>query len=217
MMQNLKSNWLVISKLTWEIWGILTRAFESLKNFHFNVLLLSKVYIFWAKTVQRNNLSWNWRGIQNWRGIELSFQNWHKNFEKIWPEYSKVSKNFHFNELLLSKVYIVWAKKVQRNNLSWNWRGMQNLERNRLFVSNWHKEFGKIWPKHSKVSKIFTLRSSFWAKYRLFELEKYRGIIFHETEEACKIWRGIDFSFQIGITNLTKFDPSTRKSQKFSL
>ena len=24
----------------------------------------------------------------------------------------------------------------------------------------------------------------------------YRGIIFHETEEGNKIWRGIDFSFQ---------------------
>ena len=44
MMQSLKRNWLVISKLTWEIWWILTRALESLRNFHFNVFLLSKVY-----------------------------------------------------------------------------------------------------------------------------------------------------------------------------
>ena len=45
MMQNLKKNWLVISKLTWAIWWVLPRALESFKNFHFNVLLLSKVYI----------------------------------------------------------------------------------------------------------------------------------------------------------------------------
>ena len=57
--------WLVISKLTWEIWWILTWAFESLKNFHFNVFLFSKVYIAWAKKVQRRYLSWNWRGTQN--------------------------------------------------------------------------------------------------------------------------------------------------------
>ena len=37
-------------------------------------------------------------------------------------------------------------------------------------------------PEHSKVSKIFTLMDSFWAKYILFELKKYRGVIFHETE-----------------------------------
>ena len=37
---------------------------------------------------------------------------------------------------------------------------------------------------------------SFWAKYILFELKKYIGVIFHETGEAYKIWRGINLSFQ---------------------
>ena len=37
---------------------------------------------------------------------------------------------------------------------------------------------------------------SFWAKYVLFGLKKYSGIIFHQTEERCKIWRGIEMSFQ---------------------
>ena len=37
---------------------------------------------------------------------------------------------------------------------------------------------------------------SFWAKYILFELKKYRGVIFHETEEGYKIFRGLDSSFQ---------------------
>ena len=49
---------------------------------------------------------------------------------------------------------------------------------------NWRKEFDKIWPEHSKVSKIFILMDSFWAKYILFELKKYIGIIFYETEEG---------------------------------
>ena len=34
------------------------------------------------------------------------------------------------------------------------------------------------------------------AKYILFELKKYRGVIFHETEEGYKIWGRIDSSFQ---------------------
>ena len=34
------------------------------------------------------------------------------------------------------------------------------------------------------------------AKYILLELKKYRGVIFHETEERYKIWRGIDLLFQ---------------------
>ena len=33
---------------------------------------------------------------------------------------SRKFKTFHFNKLLLSKVYVVWAKKVQRSYLSWN-------------------------------------------------------------------------------------------------
>ena len=44
-------------------------------------------------------------------------------------------KDFHFNGLLMSKVYIVWPEKVQRSNASWNWRGIQNLERYLLIIS----------------------------------------------------------------------------------
>ena len=65
MMQNLKRNWRVISKLTWGIWRVLTRALESLDNFHFNVLLLSKAYIVWAKKVQRSYVWLHWRLMQN--------------------------------------------------------------------------------------------------------------------------------------------------------
>ena len=36
-MQNWKRNWLVISKLTWGLWWILTWALKNLKNLHFRV------------------------------------------------------------------------------------------------------------------------------------------------------------------------------------
>ena len=65
MIQNLKRNWLVSSKLTWEIWRILTWALENLKNLHFNGLLLTKVYNVWAKKVQRSYVWWHWRLMQN--------------------------------------------------------------------------------------------------------------------------------------------------------
>ena len=128
-----KRNWLVISKLTWGIWRILTWALESLKNFHFNGFLLSKVFIVWTKKVQRSYLSWNWRGIQNFERNRLVS----KLTYGIWQILTWALESFiyfHFNGLLLSKVYIVQAKKVQRSYLSWNWRGIQNLERNRLVV-----------------------------------------------------------------------------------
>ena len=75
-------------------------------------------------------------------------------------------------------------------------------------------KFEKIWHKHSKVPKIFTLVNSFWAKYSLFELKKYRGVIFHETEEGYKSWRGIDLSFQYWHKEFAKFWPEHPKISK---
>ena len=147
-----------------------------------------------------------------------------------------------------------------------------------LLFQNWHKEFDKFWLEHLKMSKIYTLTGCFWSKYVIFQLKKYRGVIFHDTREWCKIWRKTDlwfgkwheefgkfspehpkFSklglsldpfiqsrkcmslkltgelcvmtmkndvtfeieltccFKIGLRNLTNFDPSTQKSQKFAL
>ena len=65
IMQNLKRNWLVISKLTWEIWRILTRAPENLKKLLFNCLLWPKYIIFELRKVQRSYVWWHWRSMQN--------------------------------------------------------------------------------------------------------------------------------------------------------
>ena len=69
-------------------------------------------------------------------------------------------------------------------------RGIESL------LQNWHQEFHKICPEHSKIWKMFILIGFFWGKYIFVELKKYRGIIFHETEKRYKIWRGIDLSFR---------------------
>ena len=126
MVQNLEKNWPVVSKLTWGILQILTRVLESLKDFHFNALLLTKVYIVWAKNVNRSYLSWHWRVTQNlernrlavlkqtW-GIDLPFQSWHDELGKFWPGALESLKKTQFNWLFLTKVYNAWTKKVQRS------------------------------------------------------------------------------------------------------
>ena len=38
-----------------------------------------------------------------------------------------------------------------------------------------------------RSKKFFVLISSLWPKYILFELQKYRGVIFHDTEELCNL------------------------------
>ena len=40
----------------------------------------------------------------------------------------------------------------------------------------------------TQKSKNFTPMGYFCPKYMRFELKKYRGVIFHDTEQWCKIW-----------------------------
>ena len=130
------------------------------------------------------------------RGIDLSFQNWHEKFDEFWPEHLKASKIFILMGSFWAK-YILFELKKHRGVVFHEteerykiWRGINSS------FENWHKEFVTFWLERLKVSKILTLMGSLWAKYIVFELKKYRGIIPHETEEGYQIWRGIDSSFQ---------------------
>ena len=73
MMQKLKRNWLVSSKLTWGIWQILTRALESLKNVNFNRLLLTKVHNVWAKKSIEELFDGTKDWCKIWRNSDLCF------------------------------------------------------------------------------------------------------------------------------------------------
>ena len=102
--------------------------------------------------------------------------------------------NFDLSTRLLNKVYIVWAKKVQRSYLSWHWRVMQNLKENWLVV--WEKtwEFGKFSPEELESVKISTLITSFCPKKKMYELKIFSGVMCHDNGEWYKNWRGTDFS-----------------------
>ena len=158
-MQNLEGNRLVVSKLTYGLWQILTWALKSFNNFHFNGLLLRKVHIAQAKKKYRGNIFHKTEdGYTISRRIDLLFQNWCKQFGKFWPEHPKVSKIFILMGFFWGKFILLKPKKIQRSYLSWNWRGIHNLGRKVIYLlfQHWHKEFDKFWSEHSKVSMIFT-------------------------------------------------------------
>ena len=77
----------------------------------------------------------------------------------------KISPNLYFDRLLLLKFYKILAKKVQRSYVSWYWRVVQNLKKNRFFVSKtgWIliralkslKKFGFDWSLLCKVYNIW--------------------------------------------------------------
>ena len=79
---------------------------------------------------------------------------------------------------------------------------------------NWHEELHKFWPKHSK--KI-VLIDSLWPKYTMFELQKYRRVIFHDTEELCKFWRKADLLFEKWYEKFGTFSPEHSKVSKLRL
>ena len=164
VIQNLERNRLVVSKLTLEIWRILTWALESLRNFHFNGLLLCKVYIVPAKKVNRSYLSWLWRVMQNLKRNWLVVSKLTWGIWRILTRALESLKNVHFNRLLLSKVYIVWAKKVQRSYLSWHWRVIQNFKKNWLVVWKITWAIWQIFTRALKSVKIGTLMGSFCLK-----------------------------------------------------
>ena len=92
-----------------------------------------------------------------------------------------------------------------------NWRGIN------FSVQNWHGQFDEFWFKHSKISKICTLIGCLWPKYIMFDLKKYRGVMFGSTEYWCKIWRKTDFSFQKWHEKFGIFSPGHLKVSKLGL
>ena len=90
----------------------------------------------------------------------------------------EISPNSYFDGFLLLKVYKISANKVLRIYVSWHRRVMQNsiccFKNDKNLVN---------FDLSTRNSQISTLTGSFCAKYITFELKKYRGVIFHDTEE----------------------------------
>ena len=72
---------------------------------------------------------------------------------------SDKSENLHFDGLLLSIVYKVSAKKVQKSYLLWHWRVIQTMKKNSLFV--W-KMTWEIWWILTRAVKNLKICTSMW-------------------------------------------------------
>ena len=98
MMQKLKRNWLVSSKLTWGIWRILIWILENLKNLRFNGLCLWQKYImFELKKGQRSYVWLYWILMQNLK------ENWlvlSKMTQGIWKIFTRALENLKIRTLM---------------------------------------------------------------------------------------------------------------------
>ena len=150
-----------------------------------------KVYKISAKKVWRSYVSWHWRVIQNLK------KNWFVNLKKtwlalckiwgIWQIFIRALESLEIGTLMGSffpkwkmhelKIYrgVMCHGKEEWCNI---WRGID------LSFQNWFEEFDEFWPEDSRLSKICTLMGLVWTKYVMFELKRYKRVIFHGTEEC---------------------------------
>ena len=126
-----------------------------------------------------------------WRKIDLCFQKWREKFSKFSPEQVWNSKIWTFIGSFYPKKNEL---KIYRGVVSCQWKMMQNLKRNWLVSSKLTWGIWRILTRALKNIKICTLMGC-WPKYIMFELKKYRAVMFEGTEDWCKIWRKTDFCF----------------------
>ena len=72
------------------------------------------------------------------------------------------------------------------------------------------KQFTTV-TTHKNVQNYYNEKC---AKYLMFDLKKYRGVIFHDTEGWCKIWRKTDLWFGKWHEEYGKFSPEQLKVSK---
>ena len=139
---------------------------------------------------------------------------------EIWEIFTKAHESLKFGTLMgffCPKLKMHWLKifwgVMCHENEEWckNWRGSE------FSVQNWHGEFDEFSFKHLKISKICTLMGCLWPKHIMFDLKKYRGVMFDGTEYWCKIWRKSDFCFQKWHKEFGKFSPEHLKVSKCGL
>ena len=171
---------------------------------------------FQLKKVWRKYVSWYQRVVQNLKKnlffVSKMTRIW---WILIWA--LKSLKNLHFDWSLLCKVYNVWPKKVQRSMFHDNEESCKIWRKTDLWFGKWHEEFGKFSPEHLKVSKL----GLWWDPL----IQSRKGMSLKSTEELCvmtmkndaKFEEELTCQFKIDMRNLTNFDLSTQKSQKFAL
>ena len=156
------------------------------ENLHFDWILLPKAYKDLDEKIQKSYVSWHWRVSKVWRKPTLVSKDDMRNLVNF--NVMSKSESLYFDVLLFSIAYEVSAKKVQKNDLSWQWKKIQAFKKNWLFV--W-KMTWEIWRTVTRVAesrKICTLMGYFSRRYVMFELKKHRGTVWKMTYIWFQKW-----------------------------
>ena len=160
---------------------------------------------------------YNEEWCKNFGGIDLSVQNWHKGFDKFWPEHSKISK-------ICTLMGCFWPRYI-----------MFELKKYREVTFDGTKDWCKIWRKtglcfgkwqgiwqvftraHSKSAKLGLWWNPFIQSMKCMSLKFTGELCVMKMKNDAKCEEKLTCHFKIDMRNLTNFDLNTRKSQKFAL
>ena len=152
----MQRNWLAVSKLTRRFWRILPRALESLKNLHFNCLLLTRVYNVWVKKVRRSCVIILKNDAKFVEELACHFKIDIRNFYEFWLEHSKVWKICTLMGCFWPK-YIIFEQKKYRGVMFDGTEHWYNIWRKTGFsFQKWHEKFYKF----SQVEKKYFILES---------------------------------------------------------
>ena len=102
--------------------------------------------------------------------------------------------------------------------LSGHWRVMQKFEEKLTCgLEKWHERFDTFIPEHSKVPKLGLWWDPFMQSRKCTSLKFTEELCFMTIKNDSKFEEKLTCRFKIDIRNLTNFDLSTWKSEKFEL
>ena len=195
--------------MTQGIWLIFMREVGSLKICTLMGSFCPK-HIKLDERVQESYVSWHWRMMQSLKKNDM------RNLVNFNASSGK-SGNLHFDVLLLSKVYYVWAKKSTQKSCVITLKNDAKFE-GELTCALLNDMRNLVnFDSTLKILKICTIMGSFWAKYIMFGLKKYRGVMVDGFADWYKIWRKNDLCFQKWHEELEKFSPEHLKVSKLGL
>ena len=152
-----------------------------------------------------------------WKGIDLSVQNWHEKFNKFWPEHSKISKACTLMSCFWPK-YIKFELRRYRRVMFDSIQDWYKVWRKTdLRFQNWHEEFSKFSPEHLKVSKLRLSWQPFVQSWKYMNLRFTGELCVMTMRNHAKFEEELTCQFKNDMRNLTNFDWSTQKSEKFAL
>ena len=91
--------------------------------------------------------------------------------------------------------------------MSWQWKMIKKLKRNWLVVLKLTWGTPQILTRALKSLKKLCFSWLLVTKVYIFELQKYRGVIFYDTEAIYKFWRKTDLWFKKRLEKFGKFPP----------